>query len=249
MIFAFRYIKDPVDYLIYLIFTLVAVTISLVLHEVSHGLVAKWNGDYTAKYEGRLTLNPLKHFDLVGFIMMMLIGFGYAKPVPVNPYNFKHRTRGQVLVSIAGVVTNLILAFLAALLYCLMYFAFVQAVGNGASAAGINTCMYLANFFELLGSINLALVFFNILPFYPLDGFRLIEALAKRGNKFCAFMRTNGQYILWGLVGLSFVVSVARDYVPSLPYWFEYIDVLGTYLNFFIGHLNWAFVQFWSLMF
>ena len=70
MIFATRYADSAVDYLIYLIFTLVAVTISLVLHEIAHGLVAKWNGDYTAKYAGRLTLNPVKHFDLVGFLMI-----------------------------------------------------------------------------------------------------------------------------------------------------------------------------------
>ena len=94
MIFATRYADSAVDYLIYLIFTLVAVCIALVLHEVAHGLVAKWNGDYTAKYSGRLSLNPLKHFDLIGFIMMMLVGFGYAKPVPVNPNNFKHYRRG-----------------------------------------------------------------------------------------------------------------------------------------------------------
>ena len=90
MIFAAMYGDNFLSYIIYIIFTLIAVTIGLVCHEVAHGLVAKWNGDPTAKYAGRLTLNPLKHFDLIGFIMMMLVGFGYAKPVPVNPYNFKH---------------------------------------------------------------------------------------------------------------------------------------------------------------
>ncbi len=110
MIFALRNGQNALDYFVLIVLTLIAVCISLVLHEVAHGLVAKWNGDYTAKYAGRLSLNPLKHFDLIGFIMMMLIGFGYAKPVPVNPYNFKHYKRGMVTVAIAGVVTNMIIA-------------------------------------------------------------------------------------------------------------------------------------------
>ena len=90
-------------------------------------------------------------------------------------------------------------------------------------------------------------MFFNILPIFPLDGFRVVEALTRRGNRFCAFMRTNGQYILWGLVGLSFIVSMAYDYV-ALPYWFEYFDVLGTYLRFFVGKVSYVFQKFWWLM-
>lgn len=247
MIFAARYGDSAVDYLIYLIFTLIAVCIALVLHEVAHGLVAKWNGDYTAKYSGRLSLNPLKHFDLIGFIMMMLVGFGYAKPVPVNPNNFKHYRRGLITVAIAGVIMNLILAFISVMLWCLMIFAYNNAVIGFASEGVVNLCVYLANFFAIFTSINLSLVFFNILPIFPLDGFRVVEALTHRGNKFCAFMRTNGQYILFGLVGLSFVVSMAQSYV-SLPSWFGYLDVLGTYLSFFVEKLAWVFQKFWWLM-
>lgn len=247
MIFATRYADSAVDYLIYLIFTLVAVCIALVLHEVAHGLVAKWNGDYTAKYSGRLSLNPLKHFDLIGFIMMMLVGFGYAKPVPVNPNNFKHYRRGLITVAIAGVIMNLILAFVSVMLWCLMWYAYKSATFGSASVGVINLCLYLMNFFAIFTSINLSLVFFNILPIFPLDGFRVVEALTRRGNRFCAFMRTNGQYILWGLVGLSFIVSMAYDYV-ALPYWFEYFDVLGTYLRFFVGKVSYVFQKFWWLM-
>lgn len=247
MIFAARYSGDALEYVIYLFMTLVAVCIALVLHEVAHGLVAKWNGDYTAKYSGRLSLNPLRHFDLFGFIMMMLVGFGYAKPVPVNPYNFKRRRLGQITVALAGVVMNLIVAFFSMLLFCLMTLAFNRSVLNGAGAGTLNLCMYLRNFFEISASINLSLLFFNILPIFPLDGFRVVEAFTKRGNRFCAFMRTNGQYILFGLVGLSFIVSMAFNYV-ELPYWFEYIDVLGTYLKFFVVRVEWLFAQFWGLM-
>ena len=244
MIFAFRYGNDPLDYFIIILLTLIAVCISLVLHELAHGLVAKWNGDYTAKYAGRLTLNPIKHFDLIGFIMMMLVGFGYAKPVPVNPANFKHYRRGLITVAIAGVVVNLILAFIASLCYCLMFLA----VSNATTKAAFWVCWYIWQFFGILATINLSLLFFNILPIFPLDGFKVVEALTYKGNRFCAFMRTNGQYILWGLVGLSFIVSSAVENVSSIPYWFEYIDVLGTYLNFFVNHFFKWFTEFWWLM-
>lgn len=243
MLFAIRYGESPLDFFVIIVLSLLAVCIALVLHEVAHGLVAKWNGDFTAKYAGRLTLNPMKHFDLIGFIMMMLVGFGYAKPVPVNPYNFKHRTRGQVTVAIAGVTVNLILAFISALFLCLMVLAYNHATTDGT----LMLCWYAYQFFFILTSINLSLLFFNIIPVFPLDGFRLIEALTRRGNRFCAFMRTNGQYILWGLVGLSFVVSSAAARV-SLPSWFEYLDVLGTYLNFFVTKLFNLFTSFWGLM-
>lgn len=242
MIFALRYARSPLDYFVFLVITLVAVCIAMVLHEVAHGLVAKWNGDFTAKNMGRLSLNPIKHFDLIGFIMMMLVGFGYAKPVPVNPYNFKHYRRGMFTVAIAGVVTNFVLAFFSCLCWCLMSVAALHTSG-----AWYEVCYYITNFFAVFASINLSLVFFNILPIFPLDGFRVVEAFTHRGNKFCAFMRTNGQYILWGLVGLSFIVSAAASRV-SLPYWFGYIDVLGTYLNFFVTHLLDWFVRFWALI-
>ena len=122
MIFAFLYGDKPLSYFIYTLFTLVAVVIGLTLHEVAHGLVAKWNGDYTAKYAGRLTLNPVKHFDLVGFLMMMMVGFGYAKPVPVNPSNYRHYRKGLITVAIAGIVMNVIVAFITTLFGFLFFF-------------------------------------------------------------------------------------------------------------------------------
>lgn len=244
MIFAAMYGDgDFASYAIFLVFTFVAVYIALVFHEVAHGLVAKWNGDPTAKYSGRLSLNPMRHFDPIGFIMMMLVGFGYAKPVPVNPSNFKHYRKGLFTVAIAGVVTNLIIAFIATLFGSLM----ALGMAHSANAAVSNVFYYFSQFFRILARINLSLVFFNILPIFPLDGFRVVETFTHRGNKFCAFMRTNGQYILFGLVGLSFIVSMAQNYT-RLPDWFGYIDILGTYLNFFVSNLNWVFVRFWALM-
>ncbi len=237
MIYAMLNGGNALNWLINIVFVFIAVCIGMVCHEVAHGLVAMWNGDNTAKNAGRLTLNPLKHYDLIGFIMMMCVGFGYAKPVPVNPYNFKHFRRGLFFVAIAGIVTNIIIALISALFYDLMLMASATHV----------VFSYFAYFFYILSSVNLSLAFFNLLPIFPLDGFRIVEVFTHRGNKFCSFMRTNGQYIIWILVGLSFLISMAFNYAP-LPYWFRYIDVLGTYLDFFVGHVNYGFVSFWGLM-
>lgn len=248
MIFAYLYSSgDPLNFFVIVLLTLVAVVVSLVLHELAHGYVALWNGDYTAKHAGRLTFNPVKHFDPIGFLMMMLVGFGYAKPVPVNPYNFKHFRKGLVTVSIAGVTVNTILAFLSSLFSALMQLAYTASFEAGNEALYI-FCWYVMIFFTIMTSINLMLLFFNILPIFPLDGFRVVEALSHQGNKYCAFMRTNGQYILYGLVGLSFIVSTAINYVSTLPGWFGYLDILGTYLDFCSSGVSWLFGAFWRLM-
>ena len=104
----------------------VAIVISIVLHELAHGYVALWNGDATAKVSGRLTLNPLAHFDPFGLVMLLLVRFGYAKPVPVNPDNFRRRKTGMLTVAFAGIVMNLLLAFQAALLRIPQYFLFLD---------------------------------------------------------------------------------------------------------------------------
>lgn len=235
---------DAASFLITLLITLFAVVPALVLHELAHGLVALWNGDPTAKFSGRLTLNPLKHLDPVGFVMMMLVGFGYAKPVPVNPYNFKKFRRGLITVSAAGIIMNVLTAFVSSF-FCVLFSFASYRVG---SEAAYWICFYLSQYFLIFMTVNLSLAFFNLLPFHPLDGFRLIESLTHQGNRFVRFMRSNGQYILWGLMGLSFIVSMAANYAASLPYWFSYFDILGTYIDFFTSNVSFGFTSLWRLM-
>ncbi|MCI9518045.1 MAG: site-2 protease family protein [Clostridia bacterium] len=220
-----------------LIFTAVAVVISMVLHELAHGYVALWNGDPTAKVNGRLTLNPLAHFDLVGFVMLIVVGFGYAKPVPVNPYNFKHPKRGLFTVAIAGVVVNLILAFISCGFVLPMWSLATKFQGNvwGSVFSGV------ANFFEIMALLNLNLIFFNLLPIHPLDGFRVVEAFTKFTNPYAKFIRDYGHYILIGLIGLGVVVDIF-----GLP---AYIDILGTYISYFTGLVRKLFMAFWGLIF
>ena len=208
----------------------------MVLHEVAHGYVALWNGDPTAKVNGRLTLNPLAHFDVIGFIMLMTVGFGYAKPVPVNPYNFKHQKRGIFTVAIAGITVNLILAFLSCGFMMLMYF-FARMCGEG----GARVFEGFAGFFRIMTSLNLNLVFFNLLPIHPLDGFRVVEAFTKFTNPYAKFIRDYGRYILLALILLGIVVDVFK-----LP---EFIDILGLYIRTMTGWVNFGFVQFWALIF
>ena len=111
-----------------LILLLPALVFSLCIHEFSHGIVAYYYGDDTAYRYGRLTLNPLKHLDPMGTIMLLLVGFGYAKPVPVNPYNLKNPRSEMIQIAAAGPLSNLILAFLAVLIMQIMDYTFLLYV-------------------------------------------------------------------------------------------------------------------------
>ena len=188
--------------------------LAIILHEIAHGLVASWQGDNTARQEGRLSLNPLKHLDLTGFLMMLFVGIGWAKPVPVNPYNYRKMRKGIFLVSIAGVATNFILATLFFVIWALCASLFVE----------VNLfTTFLWYFLKYSVSINIALIAFNLLPIYPLDGFRIVESFTRYGNRFCVFMRKYGPYIFFGLFILGYVTNMIG--VPQL-------DILGTYMEF-----------------
>ncbi len=211
------------------------VVVSMVLHELAHGYVALWNGDPTAKYKGRLTFNPLAHFDIFGFFMLMTVGFGYAKPVPVNPFNFRHPKRGIFTVAIAGVIVNFILAFFSLGLFG--FFGWLQVKFPGASSV----FGYFRMFFEYMVVINLNFFFFNLLPVHPLDGFRVIEAFTRYNNRAVMFMRKYGHYFLLALVGISIIVDIF-----NLPFW---LDLLGTYIYYARSGLMWVFAKFWGLFF
>lgn len=182
-----------------------AVILSMVIHENAHGFVALKCGDDTAKKRGRLTLNPLAHFDYAGLILMLLVGFGWAKPVPINPYNFKNRKVGVILVSLAGITSNLILAGICLLL---LYFLTPYLVGLCQLSSAVRLLGYLILYFlQYMVALNIMLAFFNLLPICPLDGFRFADSLLPPGNGYSTFMYKYGNICLIAFVGVCFLLE------------------------------------------
>ncbi len=137
------------------------------IHESAHALAAHWMGDDTAKDQGRISMNPAKHLDLFGTIFMLIAGFGWAKPVPINPNNFRNRKVGMALSSLAGPCSNLLLAYVSMILYkALAYFAFLRQ----STALDTVSTVFLYSAF-----LNVGLAVFNLLPIPPLDGSRIFN--------------------------------------------------------------------------
>ncbi len=154
-------------------------TILLVIpiHESAHGLMAKWLGDDTALRQGRISLNPFVHLDPLGTVLMVLGGFGWAKPVPVNPVRFKHYRAGFALTALAGPVSNLIASFLAALAFAII----LQTRSGEAGLLKLVTEQYdtmacVLLLLQFLVVVNIGLALFNLIPCPPLDGFNILRA-------------------------------------------------------------------------
>lgn len=153
------------------------------VHEYAHALIATKLGDQTPRLSGRLTLNPMAHISPLGAIMIFLCGFGYAKPVSVNPRNFKDPKKGMALTAIAGPVSNLIMGFICVFLGSM----FTKILGNSSSV--LPYAVYYFLYFA--GVVNVNLAVFNLLPIPPLDGSRILQLLipAKYYYKFLQYER------------------------------------------------------------
>ncbi len=171
MQFILQYLYYPLEELLYII---IALVIALTVHEYSHALMAHKFGDSTAKRQGRLTLNPLAHLDFFGTLMIFIAGFGWAKPVPVNYFNIRDKKYAGVIISIAGPISNLIIAIIAMGIWNgLLKLNIIQNLNNTTYYAVYRT-------FDILVYFNLVLFIFNLLPIPPLDGYRVIEDLAPK---------------------------------------------------------------------
>lgn len=190
--------------------------IALPVHEFSHGWVAYKMGDPTAKYAGRLTLNPFKHLDLLGVIMMYVVGFGWAKPVPINPANFKNRRTGTILVSLAGPLSNLVLGFLSMFVWGIMVKLISLGLIPAETENAVNILTFAQEFLLTLTIVDVNLAVFNLIPIPPLDGSRLISSFIPE-EAYYRFARYE-QYI--GLVFLALVV-----FIPD--------NIFGKFINFF----------------
>ncbi len=171
---------------------------TLPIHEFAHAFVADRLGDGTPKLNGRLTVNPFAHLDLWGCLMIILVGFGYAKPVPVNMRNFKNPKAGMALTALAGPVSNIIMAF-----FFLVLRAVTITFGNFSDFAQI--CEW---FFFYAAYINITLAVFNLLPIPPLDGSRIATAVIP--NKYYYKIMQYERYIMIGLFVLLFTGLLSR---------------------------------------
>jgi Zn-dependent protease len=196
------------------------ILLALTFHEYAHAYVAHRYGDDTAQKNGRLSLNPLRHLDPLGTIMIFLVQFGWAKPVPVNPYNLRNPKKDMLWISAAGPISNMLLALMSGLLFRL--FSENAATPERSTIAGLIVLMLFLSM-----KINLALAIFNILPIAPLDGSKILYGLLPPGfGKMIFALERYGPFILIGLIifGRATGVSV-------------------------LGRLIWPFVDFFSKLF
>lgn len=197
----------------WIIFSIPIMIISATVHEYAHAWVAYKLGDDTAKAEGRLTLNPIAHLDPIGFLFMLFARIGWAKPVPVNIYNFENPLRGQFLVAVAGPVSNLILMVIGAALLKIVTIIIPDTTF-------ISTL--IIQFFVFFLFINATLAFFNLLPIPPLDGGNIVDALLP--DRFRETWQSIGSFLPW--IMLIFVLPISPFFAIFSNFWYNFIETI-----------------------
>ncbi|USK33786.1 site-2 protease family protein [Bacillus sp. F19] len=198
-------------------YVVIVLAIAFTVHEFAHAYVAYKFGDPTAKNQGRLTLSPLAHLDPIGTLLIFIAGFGWAKPVPVNRFYFKNPRLAGVLVSAAGPLSNLVIAFIGlAVWYILLSTGALSSLSSGM-AEGVH------QFFNILIFLNITLFIFNLFPFPPLDGYRIIEDLAPSGVR--AKMT---QFESYGMVVFLILVLTPLDKYTIQPVFSYGTDIVMT---------------------
>jgi len=210
------FLHSPLIFAAFIIGLVIAITV----HEFAHAWIAYRNGDPTAKMYGRLTLNPLTHLDPLGTLFLFLVGFGWGKPVPINPVYFRHRS-DELKVAIAGIVANIILAFILAI-----PLRIALLTGHAIDSN------LILSFLEVLVDINLVLAAFNILPIFPLDGSHFVEYFLDDYGR--AVFQQYGPFILLFLLiadrisGFSIISAIIEPIIRLLSFL-----VKGTFSIFF----------------
>ena len=215
--------QHPLLWLAIVIAFLSALFISMPAHEFAHAHAAYKEGDGTAKALKRYTLAPFSHIDIRGLLLLLLFGIGYAKPVPVDSRNFKNGKKSEVRVALAGVLTNLVLGTISIILYTFLFHVWPELF----ESYGFLSSLYFY-FFQYMISINFMFAFFNILPIYPLDGFRFVETFAKPFSKYVEFMKRYGFLVMLVLL---------------------FVGVIDLYINFCAGGLAGLLIEAFDKLF
>lgn len=226
-------LQNPINTLIFFLLAFPGRLLAISAHEYAHAWMADRCGDPTARMLGRLTMNPLKHLDPIGVIMMLVFGFGWARPVPVNPRNYRNYRRDDLKVSLAGVVMNLIMFLLGYIILTIAVLIAINATGAKELRYLAPYAIYLepeiidatlgwvpARLFEMLGyfvQTNICLAIFNLIPVPPLDGYHVLnDLLLKRSPFVSQKIARNATGILFVLMftgilgdGLSYAVNAA----------------------------------------
>lgn len=203
------------------LYQLLALLIAFSFHEFAHALVADRLGDPTPRQQGRLTLDPMAHIDVVGFLLLLFAGFGWAKPVEIDPRNFKNRKWGDILVSIAGPLTNLIIALIA---YIVLAFLSMSTSFDN---------QIIANILWAIVGLNIGLAVFNILPIPPLDGYHVIKSL---------FFRYNVKFF-WEFERYSFIVLIILIITGIIG------RIMNPLMNLVINGMNVIVMALYSIFF
>lgn len=188
-------LSNPMDWLMNMLMTLPAIIIGLSFHEYAHAIVSYKLGDPTPKMQGRVTINPMAHIDPLGLAALIFAGFGWGVPVQINPANYANRRKGELLVSLAGVTMNLIIAVLFTVI------AKVLLVTLGAATLSVSWGGVLWTMIMYVIQINLVLMIFNLIPCPPLDGFSIIaEIFNLKTTNFYWTVYRYGDWILMALI-------------------------------------------------
>ena len=207
---------DPAGTILEYAFLGICILLSLILHECAHGYVALKCGDPTAKMLGRLTLDPRKHLDPVGTLCMIFLRVGWAKPVPINPRNFRHYRRDYILVSFAGIAVNFLLFLIGLAAYVLL----AKHIHSYS-----DVWYYAIQFTVMLAQINIGLAIFNLIPVPPLDGYRILNQFAFGGRLDQSMNPQTMMIIRYAFLALCITGVLS----PALS------KVIGSIFNFFLN--------------
>ena len=218
---AFRHgdFADPMDWLMSELMMLPGIIIGLAFHEVAHAKVAYKLGDPTPKMQGRVTINPLAHIDPVGLAALLFVGFGWGVPVQINPSNFRHRRRDELMVALAGVTMNLIIAIVFAIIAKVLY----MTAGAVFLSSGVGSILWFMIMYVI--QINLVLMIFNLIPCPPLDGFSIISEIFN--IKHTEFYWTLYRYGNWILIALIIFGITGMIISPCVQF---FMSVLNNFI-------------------